>query len=142
MHSVVHFCAIVFVLLIVVQNFATADHNDITTEVPVANTQANLANETELIDTTRLIMEYESTISANNESTASNGNSSPSGITESHNSNNSTALEASSTEPTVSTENKTMTSEEIQRLLLPPAKIEASILHLNTTEEVHEKIIK
>lgn len=35
-----------------------------------------------------------------------------------------------------------MTPEEIQRLLLPPAKVEASILHLNATDEVHEKNIK
>ncbi|XP_055642184.1 pH-sensitive chloride channel 2-like isoform X2 [Toxorhynchites rutilus septentrionalis] len=141
--AVVHISAIVFVLLVAVQNFATVGSNDITTEVPAANTPSNLANETELIDTTRLIMEYESTISANNESIASNSiSSSNSGTTESHNSNSSTASSTSSTEPTVSTENKTMTPEEIQRLLLPPAKIEASILHLNTTEEVHEKIIK
>ncbi|XP_058056351.1 pH-sensitive chloride channel 2 [Anopheles bellator] len=35
----------------------------------------------------------------------------------------------------VSRDNNTMTPEEIQKLLLPPATVEASILHVNTTDD-------
>uniref|UniRef100_A0A182TPW9 Secreted mucin n=1 Tax=Anopheles melas TaxID=34690 RepID=A0A182TPW9_9DIPT len=46
----------------------------------------------------------------------------------------STSTVASTQEPTSTTE-RTMSPEEIQKLLLPPATVEADILHVNATDD-------
>ncbi|XP_062706760.1 pH-sensitive chloride channel 2-like isoform X1 [Aedes albopictus] len=148
MRSMIHISAIVSVLFIAVEIFAEQP-SDITTATEASKvaetTRANLANETEYVDTAQLIKEYHSTNPADND-TATTVVSSSTPAAPEHSSISSTPAEnvTVSTPATAAAaaENKTMTPEEIQRLLLPPAKVEASILHLNASDEVHEKIIK
>ncbi|XP_062546514.1 pH-sensitive chloride channel 2 [Armigeres subalbatus] len=138
MRFMIHISAIVSVLFIGTEVFAEPP-NDITTEASNASTRANLADETELVDTTQLIKEYHST----NPMTGYNDTTNSSTTTDQPGGSTSTStVSANTTESSSTAENKTMTPEEIQRLLLPPAKVEASILHLNASDEVHEKIIK
>ncbi|XP_053693172.1 pH-sensitive chloride channel 2-like [Sabethes cyaneus] len=109
-----------------------SDH--VTTDVPKESTRGDLANDTEIVDTTLLIKEYERTNPAGDETTtiviSSSSSTKPS--------QNIPTVE-NATVPSVPAENKTMTPEELQKLLLPPAKVEAAILHFNTTEDTHEK---
>lgn len=122
MHSTVVLLAAL--LLAVVPSFAQNDP----TELPPGNTPANLNNETELIDANELTKAYESTLaseSSSSRSTTTTSSTTPQpSSTTTHNSSD----VGNSTEP--------MTQEEIQRLLLPPAKVEASIAHLeDATDE-------
>ncbi|XP_058450088.1 pH-sensitive chloride channel 2-like [Malaya genurostris] len=127
------------VFFAVVQISVLANSPNVTTpEMPKGSTQLNLANETELVDTTLLIKEFESTIPAS-DGTAATVSSNGSHSTENPISTSSAAPVGNATEPTGVTENKTMTPEEIQKLLIPPAKVKAAILHLNETEDTHEK---
>lgn len=139
MRPMIHISAIVSVLFIAVEIFAEPP-NDITTEASKAPTRANLANETEYVDTVQLIKEYQNTNPADNDTVTTISSTSTETLSTSSTSTPTENVTESST--AASTENKTMTPEEIQRLLLPPAKVEASILHLNASDEVHEKIIK
>uniref|UniRef100_A0A1Q3FX45 pH-sensitive chloride channel 2 n=2 Tax=Culex tarsalis TaxID=7177 RepID=A0A1Q3FX45_CULTA len=114
-------------LLTVMPSFAQDDPSS--TALPPVNTPANLANETELIDANELTKAYESTLASESSSSSTTTSSTtpqpPPTTTTPHNSSDSVG---NTTEP--------MTQEEIQRLLLPPAKVEASIAHLeDATDE-------
>lgn len=118
MHSTVVLLAAL--LLAVVPSFG---QNDPTiTEQPPVNTPANLNNETELIDANELTKAFESTLAS--KSSISSTTPQPSSTT----TQNSSDPTGNTTEP--------MTQEEIQRLLLPPAKVEASIAHLEDATDV------
>lgn len=141
MRFMIHISAIVCGLFLAVEIIASAEPaNGITTEVPRTTSQVNLANETEYVDTTLLINEYQSTNPADNDTASLDSGKSTSTTEEPNISSTSTSSSKEST--SAPAENKTMTPEEIQRLLLPPAKVEASILHLNSTDETHAKNIK
>lgn len=107
-------------LLAVVPSFGQDDPT--ITEQPPVNTPANLNNETELIDANELTKAYESTLAS--KSSISSTTPQPSSTT----TQNSSDPTGNTTEP--------MTQEEIQRLLLPPAKVEASIAHLEDATDV------
>lgn len=109
------------ILLLAVPALAAEDP----TELPPVSTPANLNNETELVDTNQLIKDYtlandpgDHSSSSSTTTTTTTSTTTPTPSTTPH----ANASESNSTEP--------LTQEEIQRLLLPPAKIEASIAHL------------
>lgn len=122
MHSTVVLLAAL--LLAVVPSFAQNDP----TELPPVNTPANLNNETELIDANELTKAYESTLASESSSSSSTTTTSSTTPQPSSTTTHNSSDVGNSTEP--------MTQEEIQRLLLPPAKVEASIAHLeDATDE-------
>ncbi|XP_055597778.1 pH-sensitive chloride channel 2-like [Uranotaenia lowii] len=133
MPSTIKFMSAVLLLLHtnVRSTSAMEQTNDITlpsTEWTSANTPASLASETEFINhQLRSVKEPETTAELTTPTTTST----------------TTTTTTTTTIAPAPDSNKstTMTPEELQRLLLPPAKIEASIQHLNTTAEIHEKII-
>ncbi|KAL9706985.1 hypothetical protein quinque_010503 [Culex quinquefasciatus] len=123
MHSTVVLVAAL--LLAVVPSFAQNDP----TELPPVNTPANLNNEDRAHRRQRgSPRAYESTLaseSSSSRSTTTTSSTTPQpSSTTTHNSSD----VGNSTEP--------MTQEEIQRLLLPPAKVEAGIAHL---EDAHRR---
>uniref|UniRef100_A0A2M4BGD8 pH-sensitive chloride channel 2 n=1 Tax=Anopheles marajoara TaxID=58244 RepID=A0A2M4BGD8_9DIPT len=97
-----------------------------------APTVSSLTNETEIIDLNQVALD-------------SNGSThgpttvpvEPSANTTSTSTTTTTVASTSTSTEGGPIDNKTMTPEEIQKLLLPPATVEADILHVNVTDDMH-----
>uniref|UniRef100_A0A182SWT5 DUF4794 domain-containing protein n=1 Tax=Anopheles maculatus TaxID=74869 RepID=A0A182SWT5_9DIPT len=129
-------CLCAFVTAVIAQNNSVAAADDgVTAPITVSMTpppsspaRAPLLNETELVDLNQLSSTVPYAATKSSLSTEAPVSFVP------VDSSSSTTTTAVPSEGTSTTEG-TMSPEEIQKLLLPPATVEADILHVNATDD-------
>uniref|UniRef100_A0A182QR83 pH-sensitive chloride channel 2 n=1 Tax=Anopheles farauti TaxID=69004 RepID=A0A182QR83_9DIPT len=114
-------CLCTFVTAVIAQSVVsspTTAHGEVTPATQPPPTAAPLLNETEIVDLTQ---------DTTQPPTVGEGASSTSTMA--------AVAQEGTPSPTPPAENGTMTQAELQKLLLPPATIEADILHVNTSDD-------